>query len=78
MYVCLVLCFFCGFIIVQFSIPSWLCPFTISPSGSYIHDRYRERKALCRNKSVTVLTKTCQRAGVVCLGARLCVLVQCG
>lgn len=49
----LVLCFFCGFIIAQFPIPSavsWRWPFTISPSGSYIHDRYRERKALCRKQ----------------------------
>lgn len=34
---------------------SWVWPCTISPSGSYICDRYRERKALCRKQ-------ICQRA----------------
>lgn len=39
----------------------WLWSCTISPSGRYILDRYRERKALAGSKSVTALTKTCQR-----------------
>jgi len=58
---------------------SWLWPCTTIPSGSYIHDRYREReKHSAGSKSVTVLTKTCQGGSAVCLGAHVCMPLKHG
>ncbi len=67
-YVCLVLCFFCGFIISQFSIPSAFPGSGHLPSAplaaTSMTGTEREKHSV-GSKSVTVLTKTCQCGGAL-------------
>lgn len=65
--VCLVLCFFCGFIISQFPIPSAFPGSGHLPSplaATSMTGTEREKHSV-GSKSVTVLTKTCQCGGAV-------------